>query len=1224
MEGVLLGNYRVGRELGRGGMGTVYRAVTEAGGPAGPAGSSVAVKVFHPHLAEDPRTFERFGREAELGMRIRHPGVVRTHEVGRSDVDGKPVHWIAMELVEGRTLADLERELGAVPEQLLSQIADQVLDALEAVHALGIVHRDVKPENLVVTPDHRVLLMDLGIARLEQHGQTLTQAGEFVGSVAYAAPEQFRGGEVDVGPAADLYAFGLVLYELATARNPFDASNIRAVLDRKMRGEVDPPRSVRPEVSPFWDALIATAVRRDPAERFSSAAQMRRVLFEGEEGEWWRVRLARTGADASVRAVERLRLDREVRRVGRDAEMEALLRAWGTARASGGVLLLGGAAGLGKSRLVFDFLERVLDRAGGACVAAGRCVGAGGRGYAPFVEALEGLLCTAEAEPARRRAALEATLAPLLADTPGLVPRFADFVLGALQPGADGGFSKDALFGACTRLLGRLAARRPLVLVVEDLHEAGPESVELFGHLARGVAGHPMLLLGVSTDDEVAEGGPLQTLLARSDVAIARLAVPPLSEEASEDLVRAVVRGERTVRALHRPLRERCDGNPFLLLEMLADLRSDGTLARDGEGWALARPLDALAVPSTIRGLLGLKLARLDDAQRSTLEAAAVLGYEFDAAVLAEVLGENRLLVLQRLAVLERRHRCLASHGRSGYRFAGRPLYETVYDAMSPALRSEVHSLAADALLARARAAPGGRPDGATSWALLRHLSRAERALEAEPWLEAALDHAAASFHASYAAPVLERIAAAFADAPPPPRFAIAARLSATYEMLGRREDQMRVLDVAQALADRIGEPGARSRVLAQRAGSHWYAGEWTRASEEARQALALAREAGDRKGEATCRHTLGAVAYRLGDLAGGVAEWEAALAIRREIGDRRGVASTLQALGLVLADVGRESEAVAALEEALSTWREIGERRGEAATLMNLGNRHLEEARYEEGRRCYELAIAGHRETGALVSEATALANLGRAHETVGRIDAARTAWERALALFTDLSDPNGELAVRTMLGGALSAYGAREEAQRHLEAAVALAERRGAKPKLAAACRELGKLLHAEGRRPEGWAHLERALALESEAKSVHGRVLALSEMANAAIEEGDSERAVRWLAEASEAGRDARGTTPVLVLCRLARAHRAAGRAERAAAIGLEALARLEAAGTVSPAQGPEIYGTLADVLEGGARRAEFLARARTMTEERARNIRDDDSRARFLARNRFDPA
>jgi tetratricopeptide (TPR) repeat protein len=1217
LEGLRLGDFSLGAELGRGGMGAVHRARAEVDGPAGPRGSALAVKVFHAHLAEQPQAYERFKREAEVGMRIRHPNVVQTFALGSQDVDGTPVHYIAMELIEGQTLAGLLQELGTVPETLRAQIADQVLAALDAVHRAGIVHRDVKPENIVITPDYRVLLMDLGIARLRERGHTLTEVGSFVGSLAYAAPEQFMG-EDDLGPAADLYAFGLVLFELATGRGPFTLTDLPALVTAKVQGALPSPHTLNPDVDAFWSEVILTAARARPEERFASAEAMRSVLREGEASAWWRERRAHVASAAVEPALRRLRVEREAPLVGRKQALDALVAALRLARKEGRVLLVTGASGVGKSRLIVELLERV-GSDGDVRFAAGRCVGSGGRSHQPFVEALGDLLLPAGIAPSERRAALERRLRALLSDTPGVVAPFAEFLLGGVHAALENALPKDALLAATARVVERLAAEHPLVLVIEDLHVAGAETVELFQYLARCVPGHRVLLLGALCEDDLEDGAPAQALVgAGVQGTPERLALGPLDESAVEDLVRSVVHVERTVRSLARPLHDRGDGNPFLVLEMLGLLRTEGVLVAHPEGLVLARPLEGLAVPASLREVVGLRLGRLDEEARETLEAAAVLGFEFEAPLLAAVLGQNRISLLKRLAVLERRNRLVVGFGKSSFRFASRRLFETVYRGINGPLRSEYHALVADTL--REGLGEGGlaAADPATSYELLRHLLEAERALEALPVLERALEYVAARFHASFAAPFLERVAAAFERATPAARVSIAMRLWSAYERLGSRSDQLRVLDMASTLATRVDDAALRSRIHVHRAGSFWYAGDYAQADTEARAGLELARAAGDRRLEATSLHTLGAVAFRRGEPEVAATELREALRIRRETGDRRGEASTLQALALVMPGTGHEADVLPTMEQALAIWREVGERRGESAVLMNIGTRLVDLARFDEGMPYLERAIAGHRETGALPSEALALANLGHAYEVVGRFDAARDAWRRALGLFVDLGDPHGEAAVRTMLGTALGAEGHHTEAREQLESAVALAWKRGAKAKVSAAHRELGSLLHRMGQKDEGWEHLERALTLEREARNVSSRMATLGAMGYAALADGRPERAAGYLAEALPDARRSTGAAAGLILARLARARRALGQDAEAQELAKEALARLEGSTHVSPDLGPEMYGSLAQVVDDDAVREDLLQRARRLVEQRAGHIADDAAREAFLRR------
>jgi tetratricopeptide (TPR) repeat protein len=899
--------------------------------------------------------------------------------------------------------------------------------------------------------------------------------------------------------------------------------------------------------------------------------------------------------------------------IGRAAETAQLKACHDRAVETGGVLLISGSTGVGKTRLLHEYLATVTG-AGGPAVAVGRAVGIGGQGFGPFAAALRDLLAGQAVDLDGRRASLMGKLPELLAETPGLVEPMAGFILGERQPGPESGLSQDALFAATVEVFRGLAAERPVALVLEDLHLAGAETIDLFGHLARCVSGSAVFLVGTYSDEELEEDSSLGRLISRAtgDEATENLVLSNLSVADTEELVRFLVGHERTVRAVGPALRTKSEGNPLIVLEALTHLRQTENLVERDSGLELEGELDEIAVPASVRDLLTLKLAGLDEEQRETLEVAAVIGFEFQASLLADVLGEEPIELLQRLARLERRHRLLESSGKSTFHFASRQLYEAVYESISPALRLEYHAVVADSLL------EGEPSDSRTAYALLRHLHLAERTPEAAPFLEAALKHMAASFHATYAAPFLEKILEELAAASPHERFSVAMQLWSQYELLASREDQMRILDVAGPVSEEMDDAGSRAQIHALRAGSHWYAGEYDRAHEEAEAGLALAREAGDQKWESTCYHTLGVVAFRRGEFERCADLWRDALRIRSRIGDRRGEASTLQALSIVMPAIGEGEQVLATMQEAMAIWREIGERRGEASMLMNVGNHLVDVARYEEGLRHLELAIERHRETGARINEALALTNLGRAQHILGRIDDARASWELALQHFVDLGYPDGELAARAMLGSSIGAYGEREEAIAQLEAVIELADAKGDKSRRVEAHRELGELLHEGGERTEAWEHLDAALALEEELDNAHSRVATLGVAGKVALAEGDHERAGRLLSDALPDARGGKGEQAPLILSRLARALHGEGRDGEARELLVEVEERLSAGGRVSTLDGPEIYFTLSEVGEDELKARGFLSRARELVEERARQIRNDSYREHFLAR------
>jgi len=1204
LEGTTLGIYRLLRELGRGGMGTVYEAESTAPGPAGLPGSVVAVKVFHAELLSEPRAFERFETEAAIGRRILHPHLVRTYYLGRDEVNDEAVNFIVMELIQGQTLKGLKEELGTVPEQLLYAVADQVLSALEEIHDRGVVHRDIKPENIVITPEHRVLLMDLGVA-LQEDRRVFAEAGEFVGSLIYAPPEQFEG-QLDVGPRADLYALGVTLFELATGGLPFSSTDINLLIQQKLYQDAPPPRSMHPDLDDFLDQVIATTMLRAPADRFASAGEMRRILREGRGSAWWRQRREGRRTVSADLALRRLRMDRIVPMAGRDADLERLREAHG--EGAGGVVLLGGPPGIGKSRLLYEYLLSLVS-AGGPIVVAGKCGGSWDASGQPFQEAFSDLVAGDEADPDDRRTILEERVATMLPDTPGAVAPVAEFLAGG---GIREGFTKEALHGSFARMLACVREQRPALVVIEDLHAADEGTLEIFAALARTAPDHGAFLFGTYRDDEVEAGSALERLLGALE---RRLLLAPLEFPATEGLVRSVVRHEATVRALARALHERSDGNPHIVLETLLDLRSQERLVERADGLDLVGSTDEIAVPSTQLDIVSMRLSRLDDRERETLETAAVMGAEFDADLFAAVLRINDIELRRRLAVLERKHRLLVSSGKERFRFASRQVHDAIYESIGVAVRGEVHSLVADTMLERIP--QDGEPTGEEAYHLLHHLLESGRVLLAEPYLERAVEHVTARHHAARAVPFLERVLAAVPEARPPKRFALAMGLWRLREVLGDVQGQRQALEVAREAADAMGEPGPRGQVHLCTAGALWRAGDHAAAGEEARQGRELARKAGDRKWEANALHVLGAVEHHRGDFSGAAKCWREALAIRREIGDRRGEAASLQALGAVMPLIGEMDAALETKQASLRIFREIGDRRGESALLNNVANSLVDAQRLEEALETYERARAISRELGSPLSEATQLSNVARARVALGRIEDARKAYERSLELFRMIGNPDGEVAVLNLLGPCLAAFGDFDKGEEYLRAAIARAEEVGARGALAAAHRELAVVLHEAGRRDLAREEVDRALAMEEELKSPESRFATLSTKGRLVLVVGDVGAAASLFEEALELVHGGQGAQGLVTLCRLARAYRGAGRDADAAAAAERAERVLAELGHVGPDLGPEVHFTLA-LFSAPSRKQDYLDRAQRMVDARSDEIRNDTYREHYRTR------
>ncbi|MFB7409033.1 MULTISPECIES: protein kinase domain-containing protein [unclassified Streptomyces] len=268
------GRYRLTHRLGRGGMAEVFAAEDVR------LGRTVAVKLLRADLAEDPVSKARFTREAQSVAGLNHHAIVAVYDSGEDLVAGRPVPYIVMELVEGRTIRDLLLSAEAPgPEQALI-IVSGVLEALAYSHQHGIVHRDIKPANVIITHGGAVKVMDFGIARALHGAQsTMTQTGMVMGTPQYLSPEQALGKAVD--HRSDLYATGCLLYELLALRPPFTGETPLSVVYQHVQDAPVPPSDVTQSVPPELDGLVMRSLAKDPDDRFQSAEEMRGLIQYG-------------------------------------------------------------------------------------------------------------------------------------------------------------------------------------------------------------------------------------------------------------------------------------------------------------------------------------------------------------------------------------------------------------------------------------------------------------------------------------------------------------------------------------------------------------------------------------------------------------------------------------------------------------------------------------------------------------------------------------------------------------------------------------------------------------------------------------------------------------------------------------------------------------------------------------------------------------------------------
>ena len=594
--------------------------------------SQAAPRGARPASAHEARVTGRLGD---------HPNVITVYDSG--ETDGVP--YLVLRAMTGGSLAEaLAREPGARPgigEAV--RIAREIALALTHVHAHGIVHRDVKPDNVWLAADGSAALGDFGIALVLDRDSGGAEAG-VIGTPRYLSPEQARGSPV--GPACDLYALGVTLYELVTGRTPFDGDSTAEILAHHLATPPPPPSDHAASIPAELERLILDLLAKDPAARPASAQAVADLLAGIAAA-------ADTAAGAGVI-------------VGRERVLERIGAAWSAALAGRPqIVALTGEPGIGKTRCAEE-LARQVARAGGR-VAWGLCSEPeAAAAYRPWLRALE-QLAPGDASPLR-------SAAP--------------------DPSSSLGEARLRRFDAVAGQLRALAARHALLVVLEDLHWADRSSLELLAHVARELRDARLLILLTYRDDELAPSATLAEIARRP--AFERIELRGL-EPGEVARYAALVTGAAADPQLAGALHARTGGNPLFVGEVVRLLADEGGLEH------------GTVIPGRVRDVVTARLERLPLTTRAVLDAAAVAGVQFGATLVAGAAEVSRAELVDALEPAVA-HRVVAVDAAPGSWWFSHAIVRDVIEAALPAARrARLHARIGE-LLERRRARGQAQP----------------------------------------------------------------------------------------------------------------------------------------------------------------------------------------------------------------------------------------------------------------------------------------------------------------------------------------------------------------------------------------------------------------------------------------------------------------------------------------------------------------------------------
>lgn len=1071
---VLDGKYKILRRVGSGGMGAVFTARRLS------LDDTVAIKcMLSAQNTEVNRV--RFLREAKAAARIRHPNVVQIFDFG----DG-PSHppYMVMEYLQGPTLADeMRRKEKLDPERAL-EVFGALCAAVEAGHRRGVVHRDLKPGNIIlaVGDDRRetVKVLDFGLARFsDSTSLALTQPGALLGTCAYMAPEQIEG--INGGPEADVWALAVILYEMVIGALPFQGPTNIATMMKIASGKFNPPRDLAPDLPDAFFEAIESGLTPRPEDRPAGPEALAQLAgaqlgdeAEAVDGDWGAgpldaVTLAQSNAGSVVPGGHRTIItqaphsqpDEEIF-IGRRPELESLKAEYDSAKREGArVIVITGDAGVGKSAL----LERFTDWAEtkGAMAFRGRFFAYEGDRPPPH-ETYRWMLSRVES-----KTSLAAGNMP--SDRPEAVVE-----------------DRWQAFSGIAAAFAERAGGRPVVLALDDLQWATALDLEFLGYLQRRVVDNTVFIVGTarlaSTHNEgLSELGRWMLSLGNQRF-LSRIGLDPFTVPEVRAWLTATFGTLRIHPSDVRRLAQITAGNPFYLAEVTKHLIAKELLRREDRGWACER-LDEIELPETVNNVVRAKLQDLSEEVRAAVEYASVVGEEFRFETLEEASGRDEE-VLENLLEDALKRNVLTDRNLSpgsDYGFVSSTMRDVVYQEMSKRRRKRLHKKVVGAIeslysanLDRVAkvlcyhyfAIEDWEKTLATGLQAANHIRR-EDADNARAALDRARRAAEELTNSGHGVDPIDR---ARLDH-------MSGEINSRHGRLGLAREQ---LERAVSLAALEGYEDLRIDAILDLSHCMLSAGAFSEGAEQASKALELALAQGDAPRAALARCRGAAIAAKTGDfeygrdLLGPVIEQD-----DPELEDLRALA--LRELGFIEARRGQFSEARAATEEALAVAKKKRDAMLEYQATSTLAVVLGESGEISEALGLFERALDLARTLSLRWREAVEVGNLAESHLHLNQLDHALARILEALAIAGEIRNESAEGDFSVTLGQILVARKEYEGAIKALQRGYELCAATGRSEYAALALLELGQAKLNIDQPEEALEQLQRAhRALES----------------------------------------------------------------------------------------------------------------------------------------------
>ncbi len=682
LAGKTILHYKIIEQVGQGGMGVVYLAEDKR------LKRSVAIKFLPQHICSYPELKRRFETEAQAAASLNHSNITTIHAI--EDFDEQV--FIVMEYIEGIELKE-KINAGIIPVKEAVRIVSQIAEGINSAHKKGIIHRDIKSQNIMITAEGKVKIMDFGLAKITGNTQ-ITKSGSTLGTAAYMSPEQAQGQDAD--EQSDIFSYGIVLYEMLTGTLPFKGDYEYALIYSIINEEPDETILINNGVPEKLRKVVLKCLRKNREERYSS--------FDG---------VLKDIADFSIDVVYAFPdkdLPEEQTPVksfipqngsnftGREQEMKTLTALLENCKRNKGyTVFISGEPGIGKTQLVSALVNNHASE--GLNFLYGRCLfkNEGGLPYHPFVSAVNNSLFSSHGHFISAITALAEKNNINISNKLAQIKTFLNF---------SGEYSKsimhkEQLWESVLTMFMTIAADKPLVLILDDVQWADKTSIGLFAYLARNIKNLPVLLIGLCRPPEITVDdtdliGTIRQL--RIEDAASRIDLLRLSEKDTHNVIRKIL-GENPVdKKIVSEIYRQSEGNPLFIYELTRLMRDRNAIKKGKDSWVYNEEASLNTVSDKVQDVIKQRVDRLDDEAKEVLQFAACQGEYFQSSVLTECLKIDKIYLLKMLQHLEKEFNVIHYENKS-YRFDHILIKDVLYESILPELREEYHKLIADSLI---------------------------------------------------------------------------------------------------------------------------------------------------------------------------------------------------------------------------------------------------------------------------------------------------------------------------------------------------------------------------------------------------------------------------------------------------------------------------------------------------------------------------------------------